>query len=35
MIRVPIRDQSGEQVGLCFLELLPGVRIDTINPFTS
>jgi hypothetical protein len=34
MIWVSVRDQSGEQIGLCFVELLPEVRNDKINPFT-
>jgi hypothetical protein len=34
MIGVSIRDQSGELVGLCFVDLLPGVRNEKINPFT-
>ncbi len=27
-----IRDPNGEEVGLCFVELLPGVRNTKINP---
>ena len=34
MIWVSIRDQSGEQVGSCFVDLPPGVHNDKIKPFT-
>jgi hypothetical protein len=35
MIWVSIRDESGEQIGLCFVELLPGVRNDRSTPSPS